>query len=120
MHLDPPLPWYPNYGDHRHWKYWENYNWHSDASEVRLEHGRWICREWNRRHTGDQVVMRHKTHYFVYGPEYGLSFFVLSFPDSISQAKCAKAEERYVGSQLLLRGMICKKRPKKLNVMSSP
>jgi hypothetical protein len=68
MHFDAPLPWYPNYGDHRHWKYWENYNWHSDATDVRLEFGRWVCREWNSRHTGDQVVMRHITHYFIYPP----------------------------------------------------
>lgn len=81
MHHDAPLPWYPNYGDHRHWKYWENYNWHSDSNDVRLEFGRWVCREWNSRHTGDQVVMRHTTHYSVYGPKFVLlcAFTLLAY-----------------------------------------
>lgn len=62
----PPEPLYPNYGNHRNWKFWESYNWHPANPEIRLEFGRWVCREWNSRHTGDQRVKRHITYYYWY------------------------------------------------------
>lgn len=100
MHYDQPLPWYPNYGDHRHWKYWENYNWHPDSNDVRLDFGRWVCREWNSRHTGDQIVLKHKTHHWVYSPT------CVSLP-SVLISRCEQTERHEalvhpVGSQLLL------------------
>ena len=86
-HDGPPEPLYPNYGNHRNWKWWETYgrdnyitisgltrrscrfNWHTDHNDVRLEFGRWICREWNSRHSGDKTLMNHKIHFASYPAE---------------------------------------------------
>ena len=95
-HTTPPEPWYPNYGNHRNFKYWEkcapamsyfaashaarSYSYSSQNIDSRLEFGtlnlclsfaetdapsgRWVCREWNSRHRGDETLIAHKTHYY--------------------------------------------------------
>jgi hypothetical protein len=66
MSWEPPYPLYPNYGNHRHWKAWESFNWNQNSEAIRLEFGRWICREWNTRHSGADRLKRHQTYYTYY------------------------------------------------------
>ena len=51
-----PDPFHLSYGNHRWIKFYEQLNSHTHNSQIRLEYGRYICREWNARHSlGAQV-----------------------------------------------------------------
>ncbi|KYR02878.1 hypothetical protein DLAC_00351 [Tieghemostelium lacteum] len=63
--FDKPDPFYPSYGNHRWFKYWENGFNQYGADPMRLEMGRYICREFNKRHFGHEQLYRF-TIYFVH------------------------------------------------------
>eukprot|EP01102_Stenamoeba_stenopodia_P006848 TRINITY_DN1914_c0_g1_i1.p1 TRINITY_DN1914_c0_g1~~TRINITY_DN1914_c0_g1_i1.p1 ORF type:complete len:648 (-),score=135.27 TRINITY_DN1914_c0_g1_i1:109-2052(-) len=50
--FDPPKSQYYTYNSHPWYKFWENFNWSEDPEPLRLGFGRWICREYNKRHGG--------------------------------------------------------------------
>ncbi|EFA76512.1 hypothetical protein PPL_10280 [Heterostelium album PN500] len=49
---DKPYPYASCIGNHRWFKVYENLNTGSGYELIRLGMGRWICREWNLKHTG--------------------------------------------------------------------
>lgn len=68
-----PLTWQPepradfaaSIGNHRWFKYYEAFNWgqgYSDIDAIRLNFGRWICREWNARHEGNDRLWYFEWH----------------------------------------------------------
>jgi hypothetical protein len=57
---DKPKPFYPSYGNHRWFKFYEQMNSHPQNQAIRLEYGRFICREWNSRHSDGQVLYEFK------------------------------------------------------------
>eukprot|EP01132_Coremiostelium_polycephalum_P007513 gene7513-9234_t len=65
VNFDKPDPFYPSYGNHRWFKYWENGFNSFGADPMRLELGRYICREFNSRHHGDKMLYKFNI-YFVH------------------------------------------------------
>lgn len=63
--FDPPAPFHKSYGSHRWYKFWENGFNGGRANEngVRLNFGRWICREWNARHSGEARLVQYWIHW---------------------------------------------------------
>jgi hypothetical protein len=57
---DKPSPFYPSYGNHRWFKFYEQMNSHQQNQAIRLEYGRFICREWNARHREGQILYEFK------------------------------------------------------------
>jgi len=51
------------YINHRWFKFWESFNWNEASDELRLQWGRYVCREWNARYGGDKRLKSHKTFY---------------------------------------------------------
>lgn len=49
---DPPVDQYKTYNSHPWYKFWENFNWNEESETLRLNFGRWICREYNKIHKG--------------------------------------------------------------------
>ncbi|KAM9945266.1 hypothetical protein ACTFIT_003521 [Dictyostelium discoideum] len=65
VNFEKPNPFYKSYGNHRWFKYYENgYN-QANSDSMRLEHGRYLCREFNKRHTGDEQLYKFSV-YFVH------------------------------------------------------
>ncbi|KAM9980601.1 hypothetical protein ACTFIY_002906 [Dictyostelium cf. discoideum] len=65
VNFEKPDPFYKSYGNHRWFKYYENgYN-QGNSDSLRLEHGKYICREFNSRHFGDEMLYKFSV-YFVY------------------------------------------------------
>ncbi len=52
----PPVPFYKSFRNHRWFKYFEVYN-KPHQADMRLSFGRYLCREWNKRHTGDEHLV---------------------------------------------------------------
>ncbi|KAN0018302.1 hypothetical protein ACTFIU_010917 [Dictyostelium citrinum] len=58
VNFEKPDPFYKSYGNHRWFKYYENgYN-QANSDSMRLEHGRYLCREFNKRHTGHEQLYK--------------------------------------------------------------
>lgn len=54
---------YMGFKNHRWFKYFENgYNHHSAYETIRLEFGRWVCREFNGVHEGDKRLWKFSVH----------------------------------------------------------
>ncbi|EGC30184.1 hypothetical protein DICPUDRAFT_158103 [Dictyostelium purpureum] len=65
VNFEKPNPFYKSYGNHRWFKYWENgYN-QANSDSMRLEMGRYICRQFNNRHLGDEMLYKFSV-YFVH------------------------------------------------------
>ncbi|KAN0045007.1 hypothetical protein ACTA71_006534 [Dictyostelium dimigraforme] len=65
VNFEKPDPFYKSYGNHRWFKYYENgYN-QGNSDALRLEHGKYICREFNTRHFGDEMLYKFSV-YFVH------------------------------------------------------
>ncbi|GAM24706.1 hypothetical protein SAMD00019534_078810 [Acytostelium subglobosum LB1] len=65
VNFDKPVPFDTTYGNHRWFKFWENgYN-SANANELRLETGRYICRQFNSAHFGSMKLYTFKV-YFIY------------------------------------------------------
>eukprot|EP01114_Cavostelium_apophysatum_P015239 TRINITY_DN410_c0_g1_i8.p2 TRINITY_DN410_c0_g1~~TRINITY_DN410_c0_g1_i8.p2 ORF type:complete len:148 (-),score=31.45 TRINITY_DN410_c0_g1_i8:10-453(-) len=61
-----PDPIYPSFKNHRWFKYFENgYNTHPANEQIRLEFGKWLCREYNKLHPKNRL----RTYNVVYMPE---------------------------------------------------
>jgi len=59
VNWDPPEPFHVPFYNHRWFKYYETYNRGMDNVEVhplRLAFGRYLCREWNNRHSGNDTL----------------------------------------------------------------
>ncbi|KAF2077349.1 hypothetical protein CYY_001352 [Polysphondylium violaceum] len=65
VNFEKPDPFYPSYGNHRWFKYWENGFNSNNADALRLELGRYICREFNSRHYGPEMLYKFSV-YFVH------------------------------------------------------
>lgn len=58
---EKPKPFYLGFKNHRWFKYWENgYNMRED---LRLDFGRWLCREWNGVHNGGSRLYKFNVHW---------------------------------------------------------
>jgi len=58
---DKPEPFYQAFKNHRWFKYWENgYN---QNEGIRLDFGRWLCREWNSYHSGPNRLWKFSLHF---------------------------------------------------------
>jgi len=56
---DKPDPLYISFKNHRWFKYFENgLNTHPANEQIRLNFGRWVCREYNARHGGDERLLK--------------------------------------------------------------
>jgi len=55
MTYDPPEPFYKSFKSHRWYKYFEVYV-QENQEPLRLEFGKFICREWNRRYEDEDVL----------------------------------------------------------------
>eukprot|EP01132_Coremiostelium_polycephalum_P004161 gene4161-5209_t len=55
---EKPDPYHECIGNHRWFKVYENINTGNGYELVRLGMGRWVCREWNARHTGDKRLYK--------------------------------------------------------------
>jgi len=55
-----PDPFHLSFGNHRWYKFYEQMNGHSQNQQIRLEYGRFICREWNTRHPLESQVYEFK------------------------------------------------------------
>eukprot|EP01114_Cavostelium_apophysatum_P016969 TRINITY_DN4935_c0_g1_i2.p1 TRINITY_DN4935_c0_g1~~TRINITY_DN4935_c0_g1_i2.p1 ORF type:complete len:124 (-),score=32.74 TRINITY_DN4935_c0_g1_i2:90-410(-) len=56
---DKPDPFYQSFKNHRWFKYFENgINWSSQSAALRLEFGRWICREHSSVHRGKKRLWK--------------------------------------------------------------
>ncbi|KAK5576935.1 hypothetical protein RB653_001872 [Dictyostelium firmibasis] len=65
VNFEKPDPFYKSYGNHRWFKYYENgYN-QGNSDALRLEHGKYVCREFNSRHSGDEMLYKFSV-YFVH------------------------------------------------------
>ncbi|EGG22493.1 hypothetical protein DFA_04621 [Cavenderia fasciculata] len=51
---EKPYPYAPCIGNHRWFKVYENMNTGGGYELIRLGMGRWVCREWNLRHQGNE------------------------------------------------------------------
>jgi len=59
MSWDKPNPVYISFKNHRWFKYFENgLNSHPNNDVLRLHFGRWICREYNKRHSGAERLFK--------------------------------------------------------------
>jgi len=59
--FEKPDPMAPCYKNHRGFKYWENgFNSYPQHDKVRLDLGRYLCREYNALHRGDERLVGHK------------------------------------------------------------
>jgi len=47
-----PKDQFITYRSHPWYKFWESYNWNDASDVLRLNFGRWVCREYNKRHGG--------------------------------------------------------------------
>ncbi|KYR02173.1 hypothetical protein DLAC_00987 [Tieghemostelium lacteum] len=65
VNFEKPVPFDRSFGNHRWYKYWENGFNQPGTEPVRLEMGRYICREFNNRHFNEQKLVRF-TIYYVY------------------------------------------------------
>jgi len=65
VNFEKPDPFYPSYGNHRWFKYWENGFNANNADAMRLELGRYICREFNSRHFDNEMLYKFSV-YFVH------------------------------------------------------
>ncbi|KYR02174.1 hypothetical protein DLAC_00988 [Tieghemostelium lacteum] len=68
VNFDKPVPFKASFGNHRWFKFWENgfYRHDGKANVVRLDFGRFICREFNSRHFGNQRLEEFKIYYVYY------------------------------------------------------
>jgi len=55
MTFDPPIPFHKSFKSHRWYKYFEVYV-QDNQDALRLEFGRFICREWNNRHDDEDIL----------------------------------------------------------------
>jgi len=71
-HVPNPFSWEkPNpknfvvsFKNHRWFKYYENgYNTHSENQEIRLEYGRWVCREYNKVNFNQKHLVGFSVHW---------------------------------------------------------
>jgi hypothetical protein len=62
--FDKPYSVHVSMGNHRWFKLFENgLNAHEYREELRLNFGRWLCREYNSRHTGDDRLWKFSIHW---------------------------------------------------------
>lgn len=62
--FDKPQSVHASMGNHRWFKLFENgLNSHEYREELRLHFGRWLCREYNARHSGDDRVYKFAIHW---------------------------------------------------------
>eukprot|EP01113_Clastostelium_recurvatum_P003365 TRINITY_DN1146_c0_g1_i3.p1 TRINITY_DN1146_c0_g1~~TRINITY_DN1146_c0_g1_i3.p1 ORF type:complete len:277 (+),score=66.70 TRINITY_DN1146_c0_g1_i3:1-831(+) len=65
FNFDKPEPLYKTFGNHRWYKFFENgYN-GRDAEAIRLSFGRYMCREWNARHSGPKMLHTFTVHFVI-------------------------------------------------------
>jgi len=63
--FDKPDPFHLSFKNHRWYKFFEmGFNGDNHES-VRLNFGRWLCREWNSRHSGAEKLHRYKVHFLL-------------------------------------------------------
>jgi len=69
-----PDVFYVAFKNHRWFKYFENgLNSHAENSLLRLNFGRWICREYNKRHSGKDKLWKFSLYFVRRRQRYGLS-----------------------------------------------
>jgi len=65
FNFEKPDPFYKSFGNHRWYKYFENgYN-SKDSESLRLNFGRYLCREWNARHRGASMLHTFTVHFVI-------------------------------------------------------
>jgi len=65
FNFDKPDPFSNSFGNHRWYKYFENgYN-GRDTETLRLNFGRYLCREYNSRHFGSKMLYKFTIHFVI-------------------------------------------------------
>jgi hypothetical protein len=59
-----PIDYVRSFGNHRWFKFYENgINTHPANEQIRLHYGRYICREFNKRHRGGEMLHKFSLHW---------------------------------------------------------
>jgi len=65
FNFDKPEPFAPSFKNHRWYKFFEMGFNGANHENVRLNFGRWVCREWNARHEGNDRLYHYTVHFLL-------------------------------------------------------